>query len=277
MATSMKIHYWKSKLNFGDQLNPYLWPKLFPNFFDETSNTWFVGIGSILWPALSDAPAYKHVFGSGFSGHSALPIIDDKWQFHFVRGPLTARLLALDPSLALTDPAILVHGFQSAPKSIPISFMPHVSHDTPALHTVCTQLGIHYISPQSEDVEAIMRQISSSELVLAEAMHGAIVADALRVPWIPVEIHTINRHKWRDWCSSLEMEYRPQGYLKSRLHVAMSKVIQRIPRLEKLYFTLVLKSLMQSKLEPSLSKDKIFEMRLAQVWDKVNSFRVQFT
>ena len=41
-------------------------------------------------------------------------------------------------------------------------------------------------------------------------MHGAIVADALRVPWIPVATNsTILSFKWQDWCSSIGVEYKP--------------------------------------------------------------------
>src|SRR5439155_10040399 len=45
-----------------------------------------------------------------------------------------------------------------------------------------------------------------------ESLHGAIVADALRVPWVPLRIRR-NPHtspfKWEDWCSSMELPYGP--------------------------------------------------------------------
>jgi succinoglycan biosynthesis protein ExoV len=40
-------------------------------------------------------------------------------------------------------------------------------------------------------------------------MHGAILADTLRVPWIPVITSPIiNVFKWRDWTMSLGLDYR---------------------------------------------------------------------
>jgi succinoglycan biosynthesis protein ExoV len=54
-------------------------------------------------------------------------------------------------------------------------------------------------------------EIRESDVVLAEAMHGAIVSDALRVPWIPIQpIRGEHRMKWHDWTSVLNIELRPQ-------------------------------------------------------------------
>lgn len=40
-------------------------------------------------------------------------------------------------------------------------------------------------------------------------MHGAIAADAFRIPWISVhsQFRDYLPFKWRDWCSSLNLEY----------------------------------------------------------------------
>ena len=39
-------------------------------------------------------------------------------------------------------------------------------------------------------------------------MHGAIIADTLRIPWIPISTRpSINTFKWLDWCESMELEY----------------------------------------------------------------------
>ena len=70
------------------------------------------------------------------------------------------------------------------------------------------EAGLHYIDP-CDTVENVLTQIQESEVLVAEAMHGAIVADALRVPWIAVRpIQSPNRAKWRDWASALDLTLR---------------------------------------------------------------------
>src|SRR5205814_761679 len=120
----------------------------------------------------------------------------------------------------ITDPAVLVRTLLplDAPKIYPVSFMPHFRTGTRAaaqgvdLGAVCGEAGINYIDPSGE-VEETLRGLHGSEMVIAEAMHGAIVADALRVPWIPVQLYDqIRGLKWWDWCKSLGLQYEPTIY-----------------------------------------------------------------
>jgi succinoglycan biosynthesis protein ExoV len=58
----------------------------------------------------------------------------------------------------------------------------------------------------------VLSEISHTKLLLAEALHGAIAADALRVPWIPV--HDARNEdtllfKWQDWCLSVALDHQP--------------------------------------------------------------------
>ena len=67
------------------------------------------------------------------------------------------------------------------------------------------KIGWHCIDPTS-GVDKILQELSATELLLAEAMHGAIVADALRVPWIPVRVYgKLNIFKWQDWSQSVRV------------------------------------------------------------------------
>ena len=204
----MKLYFYRGKRpNFGDELNVWLWPQLLPDFFDDDERQLFVGIGSTLFDFLP-RESQKIVFGAGYGGYTAVPTIDERWRFYFVRGRLTAAALGLDADLAVGDAAILVRSCATRParKAHRISFMPHwESAADGEWAQVSRDAGLHYIDP-CDSVENVLTQIQESEVIVAEAMHGAIVADALRVPWIPVRpIQPPNRAKWHDWASALDV------------------------------------------------------------------------
>lgn len=57
-------------------------------------------------------------------------------------------------------------------------------------------------------VDRVLGLMQQCDVILAEAMHGAIVADALRIPWIPISCsRIILEFKWQDWLSSLNLSY----------------------------------------------------------------------
>jgi hypothetical protein len=230
----MKMYYYRgARPNFGDMLNQWLWPRLLPDFFDGDESALFLGIGSILYDHLPRT-SRKVVFGAGYGGYTPVPHIDDRWAFYFVRGPLTARTLGLDPSLAVGDAAILVRSCVNGtvPKVHRASFMPHweSAMDGDWAET-SAHAGLHYIDPCG-DVERVIADILASDVVVTEAMHGAIVADALRVPWVPVRpVQSPNRGKWLDWAAALDIDLRPQPIVPSNaLEYAMSLTAGRRAR-----------------------------------------------
>lgn len=194
--------------NFGDDLNPWLWPRLAPEVCMSQHEQMFVGIGTILTRKIPSVPL-KFVFGSGCWASGPLLQMDDRWNLYCVRGPMTAARLNLNPKLALADPAILVRRFAgefAGAKPYRVSFMPHLQSmphaDWPAL---CAQIGFHCIDPRA-GVERVLRELQATELLLSEAMHGAIVADAVRVPWIPVRMYgKFAEFKWQDWAQSIRV------------------------------------------------------------------------
>lgn len=208
----MQMHYFYDPSgNFGDDLNPWLWPQLFPNLFDEQPDEIFVGIGTLINHRLPASP-FKHIFGSGL-GYGAAPKIDGSYAFHTVRGYETAKALALNPRCVITDPAVLIRAvpYPRAPKPLyPFGFMATghsiSNYDWEAL---CSDVNIHFISCHWE-VERVLFEISQCETLITEAMHGAIVADALRIPWIPVNCYGyVLDFKWIDWLSTMNLPYRP--------------------------------------------------------------------
>lgn len=208
----MKLTYFTKTPNFGDALNPLLLNSIFPDFFDEDDSHIFLGIGSILHMSFPQAKE-KIVFSTGYAYYGDLPIIDSTYDIACVRGPLTAKVLNLDPKLSITDGAALLKTFNypETAKKYDHSFIPH--HASTLFYNwkkICDESGYHYIDPSS-DCEKVIEQILQSKVVIAEAMHGAIVADTLRIPWIPVKLYpTINSFKWRDWTESLNLIYDPK-------------------------------------------------------------------
>jgi succinoglycan biosynthesis protein ExoV len=206
----MKLFYYQGN-NFGDKLNPLIWNALAPELLDEDETTVLIGIGTLI---NSNAPALpkKLVFGAG-AGYMSPAKIDDTWKFYCVRGPKTARQLGLKECVAITDPALLLTRICTEPvvRTEEICFMPHhVSSEYADWGAICTKAGITYLDP-ADDTEFLIRKIRAAKLVIAEAMHGAIVADAFRVPWIPVQCYEhILGFKWEDWCESMSLTYRPE-------------------------------------------------------------------
>lgn len=207
----MKLYYFRSESgNFGDDLNPWLWQRLLPGFFDDDDDTLFVGIGTLLNHRIPTG-GRKIVFGSG-AGYGAVPVIDESWTIHCVRGPLTAGALGVAPSLALTDAAALISslGLAVPRRDGGVAFMPHcASADNADWERICVAAGIRYIDSRATP-DRVLPEIARSEILVAEAMHGAIVADALRVPWVPAVCYDhISSFKWRDWTASLGLDYAP--------------------------------------------------------------------
>ncbi|MEL6554552.1 MAG: polysaccharide pyruvyl transferase family protein [Cyanobacteria bacterium J06621_11] len=217
----MKLFYYKTESpsrNFGDEINPWLWPRLIP-WFDSCKRTVFVGIGTMLNNAIPQwiGDAENVIFfstGAGY-GNRFRPKRQPNWHIYCVRGPLSAQRLTLPSRTSITDGAALLKRYFPAiattQRTYPASYMPHFRHGNPQLfREVCKQTGIHYIDP-ANDVEEVIADISQSQLLISEAMHGAIVADTLRVPWIPVRTNPrILPFKWQDWCASIGQPYQPQ-------------------------------------------------------------------
>ena len=200
--------------NFGDALNPYLFDHYLPGFFDGCPREVLMGIGSILGFERFEKAPKKIVFSSGYAvGYASPPDVDHTYDVFCVRGPLTARKLGLSSNLAVTDGAGLLRFMDHDPveKTHQYTYVPHKSteklYDWPR---VCRETGINYVSPES-GVKHVLEEIRRSEVVLAEAMHAAIVADTFRIPWVPVVTDArINEFKWRDWTASLNMDYGPR-------------------------------------------------------------------
>lgn len=206
--------------NFGDELNAYLLPRLLPDFFDDLDDPLFLGIGSIL-NNQHPQQVRKIVFGSGYGGYVPKPELDEKWTIYSVRGPRTAAVLGLGAEKVSADLAVMMTLYRTpAPvKRHKASFMPHFeSLNLSDWGGIAESAGLHFIDPRNP-VEQVLAELEASEVVVTEAMHGAIVSDALRVPWVALRpVDPIHRFKWFDWAEALDIKLRPQPMVPASLY-----------------------------------------------------------
>ena len=215
----MRVLYYKSpRGNFGDDLNPILWRQVLSPACFDVEDVVLLGIGSIFRDDYLSpiATVNKRVFvlGSG-AGTGPLPSQwpNDNWSILAVRGPLTGRLIGM-PDKAITDSAALLATVPSLKPAVArggrIAFMPHYNSVAYSRWPeICREVGFEFIDAHWP-VDRTLASLAGASLVLTEAMHGAIVADTLRVPWIPVACSPeVAPFKWIDWTQSLGLDYRP--------------------------------------------------------------------
>lgn len=212
----MELGYFKGNIpNVGDELNPYLWDRLLPNVISSKNADLFIGIGSIL-DKRYEGDRKKIIFGAGARGENSVPVIDNTWDIKFVRGPLTSSLLkARDVNAKhITDPAILVHKlFKPAvlKQRTEVGLIPYFRTHHAPWKDIAEMLGARLISP-SLPVDSFINFVSKCKFVITEAMHGAIISDSLRIPWIPfssfsrVNEGATNSFKWNDWSLSMKVK-----------------------------------------------------------------------
>jgi len=276
----MQIYYWNDTQkcrqgNFGDQLNVWLWPKLIPEIINTKDQSLFVGIGTLLNTSLPVNQKLA-VFGSGV-GYGDLPEIQDIWRIYCVRGPRTASALNLDPQLAITDAALLTR-LCYQPKSIDnnygkqVAFMPHWQTPMVIWRQACEELEITFIDP-GESVDNVLYKISNAKYVLTEAMHGAIIADSLRIPWAAISTRpSINTFKWLDWCESMELEYSPVNFYWKRFTLNIDNENSNLYPLFLAFAKNRLKQILQL-IQPSLSNEMILKQKEEALLSKLEQLR----
>ncbi len=273
----MELYWYQSDPpNVGDALNVWLWPRALPNLAASTLDGTFYGIGSILDKRLN-SPGAKYVLGSGARQRDTGIAADVGLHCFAVRGPLTAEALGLAADrYAAIDPATLLVRYYTAQTTERhgIGFVPYFTAPGDSWRRIVENLGMRFISPHL-DVEAFLDEMSRCSFIISEAMHGAILADALRIPWFPVCAHNTGHEgatrqfKWTDWCRSVGLEYQPEplppiwpasgmvasarGYLKRKL------IEQR------------LRAIAGGK-RRFLSSPQVFDSKLAQLEDAVGEF-----
>jgi succinoglycan biosynthesis protein ExoV len=206
------LYYHGQHPNFGDDLNEIVWPQLAPELFhDLQAPDGFLGVGTLIGRPFPAAERI-HVFSSGV-GYDQIDNLSANYHFWCVRGPLTARALKLPADRGIIDGGILAPELlgitrSAAPAARPV-VVPHwESMLVGQWEEACDLAGYDLVSPMQSPAD-VTGAIASAPLVLTESLHGAIIADVLRVPWIAiVTTGNVPLFKWFDWTASVRTPLR---------------------------------------------------------------------
>ncbi|NLG74873.1 MAG: glycosyltransferase [Xanthomonadaceae bacterium] len=204
----MKVFYHKMNGgNVGDDMNATLWHRVLPELDELTTAAWLIGAGTIVDSRLNALHGPKIVMGSGVRLGAKRVAANGDVRFAAVRGYLSAAACGLEPSAAVCDPGFLVASVwpQDASRGEKIGFVPHVySERYSSIVRAAADVGFEVISP-TLDIERFLQALARCARVYTESLHGAIFADALRIPWARVcacsiyyEGREIADFKWSD-------------------------------------------------------------------------------
>lgn len=213
----LKLHYFRDPNgvpNFGDTMNPWFWSQLLPEAFCDKAEALFVGVGTLIDGGFPEYQSHvkKVTLGAGAGYGATLPADIHRWHFYGVRGPHTAARVGLEANAAVGDPASLLPTLiphDDIKRTAQAGYMPHYANMNSAWADTCEQANVVLVDPRW-DVQKILRTIAELECLVTESLHGAIVADALRVPWVAVRTASlVNQFKWNDWCAVMGLTWQP--------------------------------------------------------------------
>jgi len=284
----MNLYYFKNTKysNFGDELNDILFNKLFSKEFNshKNKNIDFYGIGSIIDNRIS-TKRKSVFFGTGIRDVTKT-YNTTNFDIRFVRGPITSNILGFKGKKVIADAA---YALLNTPELLPtkphkkkfkFSLMPHYKQMNKVnWHKIEKITNIHIIDPR-KDCFHIMDEIASTEKLLTIAMHGAIVADILRVPWLRMKMEAIDSEiplvteiKWTDFLIPLNLK---DAYIKINNYQTFkkSKSIIRILFLIELILKLI-KS--KKNIEFQLSSPVILEKIKLLINKEIKSFKKDYS
>lgn len=213
--SSVKVYWWQyqppDKLNFGDELTPYIVQRLFKQdvIHAAPSECELIGIGSILEIAQREEVNPIHVWGSGFIKDGP-PNNNTNLTFHSVRGEYTKRRVLTEgqADIPVGDPGLLLPLCAPAsktPNKYKLGIIPHyVDSSSEELDRFRNDPEVYIIDPLW-DIDRIVEAITSCRIILSSSLHGLIVSDAYNIPnyWIRLSDKlTGGDYKFKDYYSA---------------------------------------------------------------------------
>lgn len=208
------LYWWRGReYNFGDEITPWLFNKMFnfhqskPCNLKDTSKPTLLAVGSIM--RLS-APS-NDVWGSGIRNIDQSDFKGSK-KYHAVRGMFSRdQLLKLghDCPAVYGDPGVLLpkYYFPKVRKKYKLGIIPHViEYDELNLHFKKFK-DVKVIDLRTNNIESVVNDILSCDSTISSSLHGVITSVAYNIPtrWLKYSDKiTGDDIKFYDFFSSLD-------------------------------------------------------------------------
>lgn len=188
MSTAIRLHWARSKPNFGDWLSPQIVECVSgrPVKYAKIDQCDLVAIGSLLQRVRNrfwTRPV--HIWGAGFIEQGKG--VKTRHHIHAVRGPASlARLGKTREGVAFGDPGLLADRLLDGTviaKRHRLSVIAHYKDKTSeGLKRFCQSNPDVNVIDVFSDTNTVLREIAASHCVVSSAMHGLIASDAMGVP-----------------------------------------------------------------------------------------------
>lgn len=209
----IRTYWWGSKKNFGDLITPALLLAYgYTPVYEKKHRAELLSTGSILDGVKESFSG--QVLGSGLIRDHQVRLPNAR--FLAVRGKLTRDRLGLDESMPLGDPGLLAEKLLTKPvaKRYRLGVIPHYAdkQDAKVLALLQQQGDTACLIDPEAYPEAVIRQIAACEQVVSSSLHGIIVAHALGIPAVWMQLSESvagGGFKFHDYASSVQAELRP--------------------------------------------------------------------
>jgi pyruvyltransferase len=232
----IRVHWSKSCMNFGDELNPILIEALtgktilniYAKYYQKEH---LLAIGSVLDRATSNSI----IWGSGFISEQSV-LLEKPKKIYAVRGPETREKLigfGIACPEIYGDPALLMpYVYQpkrNIDKKYKVGIIPHiVDKDNAWLKQYSNSDEIKIINLQNSNPLKVIDNILQCEKILSSSLHGIIVSDAYNVPslWIKFSNNiTGGNFKFLDYFLSVKRKDKEPIFVDNS--VALREIMQR--------------------------------------------------
>ncbi len=183
---SIKLFWFKDKINFGDYLNkdlvPYFTNKQIDWVPNNYSEEYYMAIGSILHLATDKTI----VWGSGLISDNYLPIKSPK-EILAVRGPLTRNKL-LNAKIKCPeifgDPALIMPSlfYPRIDKKYELGIIPHYVDKKHKFFFNKFNENVKIIDIEQENYQEFISDVLSCKKIISSSLHGLIISDAYDIP-----------------------------------------------------------------------------------------------